>query len=393
MNINHLNHIKLKNYHYELPENKIAKYPAQPRDSSKLLVYKNSHIIEDRFFNLAYYLPENSLLIFNNTKVIQARLLFTKNTGSTIEILLLEPYQSSYEQVFNQTKSVQWRCMVGNAKKWKYHEILTLTHENIQLQAKWIKKTRPELIIELSWTPPLKFEDILSHIGKIPLPPYMNRTPETKDAIDYQTIYAKQPGAVAAPTAGLHFTEKVFHNLHLHKIQWTDVTLHVGAGTFQPIKVDNLSEHNMHQEFCYISLNSLKKIYEFSDNLIAVGTTSLRVLESLYWLVLNKFMPFEQWYPYQHHAFLNYKEALIECINFLEKKQMNTLQFPTQLFIVPGYPFQSIKGLITNFHQPESTLILLVAAWLGEEWKKVYDYAIKNDFRFLSYGDSSLLIR
>ncbi len=393
MNIENIQNIDLENYQYQLAEERIAKFPVQPRDHSKLLIYQNNVIQEDRFYTLAKYLPPKSLLIFNDTKVIQARILFQKASGSQIEILLLEPHNISYEKVFQEKQKVEWKCMVGNAKKWKLNEILILPLENGILQAKWIQKTQHEMIVELFWDNGLNFSDLLEMIGKIPLPPYLNRDSIESDKQTYQTVYAKHLGAVAAPTAGLHFTENVFQSLKQKNISWSEVTLHVGAGTFKPLTTHNLLEHIMHQELCYVSLSTLKTLYNYAEHIIAIGTTSLRVLESIYWFVSNDFQPFDQWYPYLNPAKFTYQEALLRAIEYLEKNNSNILSFPTRLFIVPGYSFQSIQGIITNFHQPESTLVLLIAAWLGDEWKKVYEYALNHDFRFLSYGDSSLLLR
>lgn len=393
MNFDFIQNIKLQDYRYPLPEEKIAKFPVQPRDHSKLLIYRYSQIQEDYFYHLSKYLPENSLLVFNDTKVIQARILFQKTTGSTIEILLLEPYGLSYEQVFQATQKVQWKCMVGNAKKWKIDEILTLPLPDGILYAQWVKKSQNETIVEFSWNNYLNFGDLLKMIGKIPLPPYLDRPAIESDKETYQTIYAKYLGAVAAPTAGLHFTENVFQSLNQKNISCSEVTLHVGAGTFKPFSSDNLLNHVMHHEYAYVTLNTLKNLYNFSENIFCVGTTSLRVLESLYWLVRNNFQSFDQWFPYRTSCTCTYKEAVYQAIEYLEKNHVNTLSFSTPLFIIPGYSFQSIQGMITNFHQPESTLILLIAAWLGEDWKKVYEYALNHHFRFLSYGDSSLLIK
>lgn len=393
MNFENLKKISLENYDYHLPEERIAQYPVFPRDHSKLLVYKESKIQDTYFYELSQWINPGSLLVFNDTKVIQARLLFEKTSGSIIEIFLLEPYLLAYEKVFEETQSVQWKCMVGNAKKWKNDEILAMNFDDGKLTAKWVKKTQHEMIVELSWNTGIPFAELLNQIGKIPLPPYLNRASENQDKENYQTIYAKNLGAVAAPTAGLHFTENVFHQLQKNSIECTEVTLHVGAGTFKPLSSQNLFEHVMHQEICYVSLNTLKKLYAQQGSLIAVGTTSLRVLESLYWFVINNFQPFEQWFPYQSNSSLSFKETIYKCILYLEKNQANLISFPTKLFIVPGYTFRSIDAIITNFHQPQSTLILLIAAWIGEEWKKVYDYALNHNFRFLSFGDSSLLFR
>jgi S-adenosylmethionine:tRNA ribosyltransferase-isomerase len=396
MNLEEIKKIKLSDYQYFLPEEKIAKYPVSPRDASKLLVYQNGYIEESHFYELAKFIPSNSLIVFNNTRVIPARIHFKKETGSIIEILLLEPFNNSYEKIFQEKYKVQWKCMVGNAKKWKINEKLTLKFNNDAfLEAQWLKKTQSELIVEFTWNTKQTFEEILSLIGKIPLPPYLNRPSENRDFLDYQTIYAKNLGAVAAPTAGLHFTENVFNQLKIKNIDTTEVTLHVSAGTFKSISAQHILEHTMHEEICYISQQTIKKLYEHSDCIISVGTTSLRVLESLYWFTVNKFQTFEQWFPYQNQtqSHYNFNEILLKCLDFMEKNNLNIITFPTRLFIVPGYQFHSANGLITNFHQPESTLILLVAAWLGEDWKNVYKYALENNFRFLSYGDSSLLFR
>ncbi|MEI6594004.1 MAG: S-adenosylmethionine:tRNA ribosyltransferase-isomerase [Bacteroidota bacterium] len=407
----HQKKINIKDFSYDLPDERIAKFPMPDRDQSKLLVYKNDAITENIFSHIDEYLPNDSLIVFNNTKVIHARLLFQKPTGAQIEIFCLEPLDhNDFQLSFNSKKSCQWKCLIGNLKRWKEaDEILVKNIQspigNIELKAERIEKTEDAFKIKFSWQPEeLHFAEVLHHAGVLPLPPYLNRKNIDSDEERYQTVYAKHEGSVAAPTAGLHFTESVFGKLKQKNIQQLFLTLHVGAGTFKPIKTDTLSEHVMHEETVSISRNSLEEILNHlvqKKSIIAVGTTSTRTLESIYWhgvqLITGKAkseMHISQWTPYEN---LENNFSCIESIEAILKNlasnNLDELQGSTQIIIAPGYQFKIVDILITNFHQPENTLILLIAAFVGESWRKIYDHALQNNFRFLSYGDSSVLFR
>lgn len=403
----HPKDLSINDYTYSLPEEKIAKYPLAERDASKLLIYKNKNINEDIYKNIADYIPANSLLIFNNTKVVEARLLFQKATGGIIEIFCLEPHEqySDITTAMLQKGKVLWQCLVGGASKWKTGQLLekkiVLGENEIILQANYIEKKSDHFIIELSWTPNnLSFSEILHLTGAIPLPPYIKRTAEISDTERYQTVYAAHDGSVAAPTAGLHFTETIFTQLREKNIQKDFVTLHVGAGTFKPVKSETMQEHEMHAEWIDVSKDTIENILKKLDNnIIAVGTTSLRTIESLYWLGLKesrveseRILSLSQWEAYELASKnINAKDSLQSLLNWMELNSLNRLVAKTQILIAPGYEFKIVKGLVTNFHQPQSTLLLLVAALIGEDWKKIYDHALQNDFRFLSYGDGCLL--
>jgi len=397
--------IKIDDYNYPLPNGRIAKFPLKNRDDSKLL-FLNGELPEDRRFkDIPKLLPSNSLLVFNETKVIQARLLFQKTTGATIEMFCLEPVAptNDFQLAFQQASPVEWKCLVGNAKRWK-NEILELKIGNdeneIILRAEKKEKIGETTTISFSWDPhDLIFSKIIELSGLVPIPPYLNRKAEESDKERYQTIYAKNDGSVAAPTAGLHFTDQVLSDLHGKDIETGKVTLHVGAGTFKPVSSETISDHEMHTEQLVVSIDTLKHLYrKMDDKVIAVGTTSLRTLESLYWIAvkLEKIKDgffVKQWDPYQiAENELSGKEAIGILINYLERNQLKYLKGQTQLIIAPGYQFKVISGLITNFHQPKSTLLLLVAAIIGDNWKTVYDFALQNNFRFLSYGDSCLFL-
>ena len=407
----HPKNINIKDFSYELPDDRIAKFPMPDRDQSKLLVYKNAEITEHIFSEIDEYLPNNSLIVFNNTKVIHARILFQKESGAQIEIFCLEPFEhKDFQLSFNSKKSCVWKCMIGNLKRWKdLDEILVKTipspYGDIELKAERIKKIDDAFIIKFSWQPEeLQFAEVLHHAGILPLPPYLNRKNIDSDEDRYQTVYAKHEGSVASPTAGLHFTEPVFEKLRQKNIHPLYLTLHVGAGTFKPIKTEVLSEHVMHEETVSISKKSLEGILDHLINkksIIAVGTTSARTLESIYWhgvQLINKKakneMNISQWTPYEdlenEISSIKSIEAIIEN---LEQNRLEELHGSTQIIIAPGYQFKIVDILITNFHQPENTLILLIAAFVGDQWKTIYDYALNNDFRFLSFGDSSLLFR
>jgi S-adenosylmethionine:tRNA ribosyltransferase-isomerase len=403
--------IFIRDYTYDLPESRIAKYPLQERDASKLLIYREGKISEDVYRKIAKHIPPNSLLIFNNTKVIEARLLFQKPTGGVIEIFCLEP-DEQYKDITNAMKQhnkVLWQCLIGGASKWKHGQVLQKKIEHagkeIILEARYIEKRIDYFIIELSWNDGLSFAEVLHCTGAIPLPPYIKREADESDAERYQTIYAHHEGSVAAPTAGLHFTDEIFQSLKEKNIQPAFVTLHVGAGTFKPVKSETIAEHEMHAEFINISKATIEKIIaNLSSTIISVGTTSLRTIESLYWLGVKLSMmnressidperPIElnQWECYELERMnIEPKQALESLLAFMNKHQMERLFAKTQIIIVPGYKPKIAKALITNFHQPQSTLLVLIAALIGDDWKKVYDYALENNFRFLSYGDGCL---
>ncbi len=403
--MNSFKNIKISDFTYDLPESKIAKYPLAERDQSKLLVWQNGQITESVFNQCTEFIPENAQLIFNNTRVIHARLFFRKETGSKIEIFCLEPVKPhDYQIAFQEKETVVWKCMVGNSKKWK-SEILSreidISGEKINLQAKRISQFENTFEIRFSWDKPFTFAEIIEHTGVLPIPPYLNRETEETDEETYQTIYAKIDGSVAAPTAGLHFTDSVLDTLHSKNISTREITLHVGAGTFQPVKSETIDGHTMHHETVIIPKKIVEDLLNQTGKTIAVGTTSVRSLESLYWLGLqlenNTFNPSNpevlQWEPYEKEANISTKKAFENIVDLLNKTNQETIQFSTQIIILPGYNFKVISGMFTNFHQPQSTLLLLIAAILGDDWKKVYDFALANNFRFLSYGDSNLYLR
>jgi S-adenosylmethionine:tRNA ribosyltransferase-isomerase len=399
--------ISIHDFKYELPNDQIAHHPLPQRDYSRLLVYKSGDISEDRYFNIANQLPGNSLLVFNNTRVVEARILFTKPTGGQIEVFCLEP-DSQYSDITTamlQKGSVHWNCLIGGASKWKSGQVLSKPFKGGILQARFVQKLETSFIIEMSWTPEqLTFAEVLHAAGLIPLPPYIKRAPEKEDLERYQTIYANEEGSVAAPTAGLHFTERIFQSLEEKNIHSTYVTLHVGAGTFRPVKSDTMEEHDMHAEFIDVTLVQIEElITRSSSNVTAVGTTSLRTLESLYWIgvdlienevEIGKDYELGQWFAWDNlNVSVSKTEALEAIKSYLLKNEKDRLITKTRLLIMPGYKFRVVDALITNFHQPQSTLLLLVAAFIGEDWRKVYKYALENQFRFLSYGDGCLLFR
>ena len=393
-------------FDYDLPDYRIAKFPLQQRDESKLLIYKNDGITEKKFRDLPEELPENSLLFFNNTKVIRARLHFFKESGAKIEIFCLEPIDpNSYELIFQQTEKCTWLCLIGNLKKWKSGRLSKdIRIENVQftLYAEQKGRLNSDFLIEFSWdNPEFSFAEILEHVGELPIPPYLNREAESSDLNTYQTVYSKIKGSVAAPTAGLHFTPEVFEQLKAKQITCEELTLHVGAGTFRPVKTAKISEHEMHTELFSINKKSIEKIAKHCGDIVAVGTTGTRTLESLFYLgqliSINPDIPeneliVKQWQPYDTELpRMSLQESLQLLIDYLNKKSLDKLTALTQIMIVPGFEFKVISGMVTNFHQPKSTLLLLVSAFLGGKWKTVYDYAFSHEFRFLSYGDSSLL--
>jgi S-adenosylmethionine:tRNA ribosyltransferase-isomerase len=393
--------IEISEFDYNLPDEKIAKYPLKIRHNSKLLIYKNETISESIFNEIGSALPKDSLLIYNNTKVIQARLHFKKQTGAKIEIFCLEPIiPSDYSIMFQSTNECFWECIVGNQKKWK-EGILRI---NIQIDEKNVELCAEKLnsganpTIKFSWNNNVEFGQILDKIGNIPIPPYLNRESEENDKKTYQTIYSKHDGSVAAPTAGLHFTEKVMGNLKNIGISFDKVTLHVGAGTFKPVKSKIIGEHEMHFEHFIISKSLIENIIKNFGNIVAVGTTSVRTLESLYYIAIKIYnkeyadeFTINQWEAYEGNKELDIIEALNIILNYLNVQNKNILHAKTQIMIVPGYKFKIINAIITNFHQPKSTLLLLISAITGEKWKDIYKYALNNNFRFLSYGDSSLI--
>ena len=407
----HPKNISILDFIYELPDAKIAKYPLPERDASRLLIFKDGKVSEDIYRNIASFIPENSLLVFNNTKVVEARIVFQKMTGGFIEIFCLEP-DEQYGNIaiaLQQPKKVLWKCLIGGASKWKHGQVLEkkIYHQKqeIVIRASFVKKQDNYFLIELSWEPEeFYFADILHFAGVIPLPPYIKREAEITDIERYQTVYAEKDGSVAAPTAGLHFTDSVFKKLTDKHIQKLAVTLHVGAGTFMPVKSTTLSGHNMHSEFIELALSAIELIsHNVDNNIFAVGTTSLRTVESLYWLGLKTLfdqdislenLVIHQWDAYELNTEnIDAKTALQSLIKWMKKNSQEKLITRTQLLIAPGYRFKIIHALITNFHQPQSTLLLLIAALIGDSWKRVYDYALKNDFRFLSYGDGCLLFK
>lgn len=400
-------HIKIKDYNYPLTDVRIAKYPLSERDHSKLLIYDKGEIKEDVFYNIAEYLPKNALMIFNNTKVIQARMHFRKDTGALIEVFLLEPYApADYEQMFQTTSECSWLCLVGNLKKWKGQQLgreINIKGKDVFVKVDYEREHHTSHLIKFSWNNnEVSFAEILDAIGELPIPPYLNRETQESDKTTYQTVYSKIKGSVAAPTAGLHFTDNILSSVSNYGIDLEEITLHVGAGTFKPVKSDEIGEHNMHSEFVCVHKSTIEKLLLHDGKAIAVGTTSVRTLESLYYVGLKLLKDKDlsedelhvcQWEPYADDVKqVSAVKAIEQIREYMEEKNVNSIHFSTQIIIVPGYDYKIVKMLVTNFHQPQSTLLLLVSAFLHGDWKRVYDYALSHDFRFLSYGDSSLLI-
>lgn len=399
--------ISIQDYTYQLPEDKIALHPLAQRDASKLLVYKQGTITENTFANIASLLPEQTLLVFNNTRVINARIRFKKTTGAAIEVFCLEPQGNitEYSTVMAATGHSQWKCLVGGAAKWKNEVLkkqLTVNGEAVLLQARMIDKLPEAYSIAFSWLPAhVSFAAVIEEAGDTPLPPYIKRSTDEEDVSRYQTIFAEQDGSVAAPTAGLHFTENIFAQLAEKNISKTFVTLHVGAGTFKPVKAASMQDHEMHAEYIDVNEETMRGLQGKIGKLAAVGTTSLRTLESLYWLGVKAYLnPTEnkltihQWDVYNEpllSADVKPAQALEALLAWMQQNNTTHIFTQTQLLIAPGYKFRMANMLITNFHQPQSTLLLLVAAAIGEDWKKMYNYALQNDFRFLSYGDGNLI--
>ena len=392
---------------YILPEEKIAKYPLPERDASKLLVWKNGEITDSVFRSLPDFLPEGSLLVFNNTRVIHARLLFQKKSGAQIEIFCLGPDQpSDYQLAFQQTETCSWNCMVGNLKKWKHEQLertVVLNDKKITVTAKKLAQQNGDVKVEFRWNDnTTDFATLIEAMGILPIPPYLNRDTEASDLERYQTVYSKIKGSVAAPTAGLHFTEPVFDSLRAKNISFAEVTLHVGAGTFKPVKAETIAGHDMHTEQIVVSRKLLEQLTQNTGKLVAVGTTSIRTLESLYWLgvsvaenpaVSPTDLHIEQWRPYQNKPTLSSRDAIKTLLAYMGKHELDNLMASTKIIVVPGYELKLAEGMITNFHQPQSTLLLLVSAYLGDDWKRVYQHALENNYRFLSYGDSNLYLK
>ena len=402
-------HIHISEYNYPLPDERIAKFPLPVRDQSKLLVYRHGEVTEDTFTSLPEYLPKGSLMIFNNTKVIQARLHFRKETGALIEVFCLEPIQpNDYVLNFQQTEHAAWLCMIGNLKKWKDGTLkreMTVKGFPITLTATRGECKGTSHWVDFAWNnPEVTFADILEVFGELPIPPYLNRNTEESDKETYQTVYSKIKGSVAAPTAGLHFTPRVLDALREKGVALEELTLHVGAGTFKPVKSEEIEGHEMHTEYISVNRSTLEKLVAHEGKAIAVGTTSVRTLESLYHIgvtllhnpnATEEDLHVKQWQPYEtalETAATPAVDALQAIIAYLDRHHMETLHSSTQIIIAPGYEYRIVKAMVTNFHQPQSTLLLLVSAFLHGDWRKIYDYALAHDFRFLSYGDSSLLI-
>lgn len=415
-------HIHISDYNYDLPDSRIAKFPVSPRDTSKLLVYRHGEISDDIFYNLPKYLPEKSLMVFNNTKVIQARMHFRKETGALIEVFLMEPAApTDYELMFQTRGECSWLCMVGNLKKWKEGSLVR-TFDVAGTTINFKATMRRDIIdaksggtnywVDFAWdNPQVSFAEILDAVGELPIPPYLNRETQDSDKTTYQTVYSKIKGSVAAPTAGLHFTDKVLAAIDAAGVRREELTLHVGAGTFKPVKSEEIDGHTMHTEYVCVRRDTLQTLIDYDCCAIAVGTTSVRTLESLYYMgvkleanpdAAEEDLHVCQWEPYEKADGtpvggnlvdgINPQKAISNIIAWLDKNNLKTLHSSTQIIIAPGYEYKIVKVLVTNFHQPQSTLLLLVSAFLKGDWHNVYDYALSHDFRFLSYGDSSILI-
>lgn len=399
--------IRIEEYDYPLPDERIAKFPLAKRDESKLLLYKDGQVSESVFKHIADYLPAGSLLVYNNTRVIQARLLFQKATGARIEVFCLEPAEPhDYALIFQQTERCSWICLVGNLKKWKDGLLIkkvTIQGEEVILSAEKKESHGDSHRIEFTWNnPKYTFADLLDAAGVLPIPPYLHRETEKSDLVTYQTVYSKIKGSVAAPTAGLHFTPEVLADVDAHGIGREEVTLHVGAGTFKPVKSETIEGHEMHTEFISVRRSSIERIQKNLGKIIAVGTTSVRTLESLYYIgvklashpdATSEELVVNQWMPYEaENNRIPVAEALQHILDYLDRHQADKLVTATQIIIAPGYEFKVVRGIITNFHQPKSTLLLLISAFVKGNWRTIYDYALSHDFRFLSYGDSSLLL-
>ena len=406
-------HIRISDYNYPLPDERIAKFPLAERDHSKLLIYQHGKVSEDVFLNLPTHLPSGALMIFNNTKVIQARLHFHKDTGALIEVFLLEPASpADYEQMFQTRGHCSWLCMVGNLKKWKEGALsrqVTIGDGQLTMTATRGALHGTSHWVDFDWDDAsVSFAEILEAMGELPIPPYLNRETQESDKTTYQTVYSKIKGSVAAPTAGLHFTTQVLEALDRHGIDREELTLHVGAGTFKPVKSEEIADHEMHTEYISVRRQTLEKLLAHNCKAIAVGTTSVRTLESLYYMgckvlknpdLLEADLHVNQWEPYEsekgvgnHEETASATSAIQALLHWMDANHQNVLHSSTQIIIAPGYDYKIVKMLVTNFHQPQSTLLLLVSAFVHGDWHTIYDYALSHDFRFLSYGDSSLLI-
>ena len=399
--------IQIQDYSYALPDERIAKFPIAERDHSKLLIYHQGEVDEDVFYHLPEHLPQGALMVFNNTKVIQARLHFRKETGALIEIFLLEPAKpADYEQMFQTRDCCQWLCIIGNQKKWKEGALsrtLDINGKQMTITATRKGEAGTSQLVEFQWDGGASLAEVIDAIGELPIPPYLNRKAEESDKTTYQTVYSKIKGSVAAPTAGLHFTERVLADLDQRGIEREELTLHVGAGTFKPVKSATIGEHDMHTEYVAVRRHTIERLLAHDAEAIAVGTTSVRTLESLYYMGLKVLrnpdlkeedLHVRQWEPYEEVSGENpeVKEVLQALLDWMVRNDLTVLHSSTQIIIAPGYDYKIVRMLVTNFHQPQSTLLLLVSAFVKGDWRKIYDYALSHDFRFLSYGDSSLLI-
>lgn len=402
--------LQIKDFTYDLPDGKIARYPLPQRDSSKLLVYRKGIITADIYRHIDQYLPEQTLLVFNQTRVIHARLLFQKPTGGKIEAFCLEPDERypDVQTAMLQSGEVYWKCLIGGAAKWKSGQVLQLEAElsenrKLVMYASLEAKEKGVFILKLSWNADLTFAEALQYAGHVPLPPYLNREDEQSDKDRYQTIFAREEGSVAAPTAALHFTEEIITALSRKEIDTAFVTLHVGAGTFKPVKSETMQDHDMHAEWIEVTPAFLQRImsqFRTGERVVAVGTTSARTLESLYWIGVRLLrgeltdvagITVPQWYPYEQDTDIPATEAFAALLHYLDIHKLQRLITRTQIIIAPGYRFRVVHGLVTNFHQPQSTLLLLVSAIVGQEWRTIYNHALQHDFRFLSFGDGCLL--
>lgn len=398
--------ISIEDYNYSLPDERIAKFPLPKRYESKLLLYRDGKVSESVFKHITDYLPEGSLMVFNNTRVIQARLLFQRATGAQIEVFCLDPAAPhDYELIFQQTEACNWICLIGNAKKWKEPVLsreITVAGQTVRLSAEKVQSYGETHQVRFSWDGGFSFAEVLDAAGELPIPPYLHRKTEESDLKTYQTVYSKIKGSVAAPTAGLHFTPEVLADLDAKGFGREELTLHVGAGTFKPVKSETIEGHEMHTEYISVRRSTIEQVMQNFGKIIAVGTTSVRTLESLYYIgvtlathpdATSEELVVRQWMPYEDaNNRLTPTEALQNILDYLDKHQLNTLITATQIIIAPGYEFKIVKGIVTNFHQPKSTLLLLISAFVKGDWKNIYDYALGHDFRFLSYGDSSLLL-
>ena len=397
--------IKIEDYNYPLPDERIAKYPLSERDASKLLIYRNGNVSQDRFRNIAEQIPEGSVMVFNDTKVVPARLHFQRESGAHIEIFCLEPVlPEEYVTMFAVTERCRWKCIVGNVKRWKsdtlhlYNPLNDTEIEDMGLKADLVERCGETSIVEFTWKNGAPFSKVLEICGSVPIPPYLNRDTENIDLERYQTLYARFRGSVAAPTAGLHITEDVLNEIRSRNVVTDTVCLHVGAGTFLPVKSSNVAEHTMHREPFVVTLPLLERLIDKTGSLVAVGTTSVRTLESLYYVGVKciesgKPSDVDQWEPYTREYPYTVQESLNAIADYLRANGLDELKVGTRIIIVPGYEFKLVDVLVTNFHQPQSTLLLLISAFVKGDWHNIYDFALENDFRFLSYGDSSILFR